>query len=42
MTGQGSEHVRRPRMTLIGEERARVEAIVRHAMETRPALKAAA
>ena len=42
MTGYGAEHVRRPRMTLIGEERARVEAIIRHAIETRPTLKVAA
>lgn len=41
MTGYGAEHVRRPRMTLIGEERARVEAIIRQAIETRPNLKAA-
>ncbi len=36
MTGEGSEYVRAPRLTLVGEERARVEAVVRHALETRP------
>ena len=38
MTGMGAEWVRAPRLPLVGEERARVEAIVRRAMETRPAL----
>ena len=38
MTGMGSEHVRAPRLRLEGVERARVEAIIRHAIETRPAL----
>jgi hypothetical protein len=28
--------VRAPRLTLVGEERARIEAIVRRALETRP------
>jgi 4-hydroxy-tetrahydrodipicolinate synthase len=42
MTGYGAEHVRRPRMTLIGEERSRVEAIIRQAIETRPNLRAPA
>lgn len=42
MTGEGSEWVRAPRLTLIGEERARVEAIVNKALDTRPALRAAA
>ncbi|MCB2108586.1 MAG: hypothetical protein KDE14_12845, partial [Rhodobacteraceae bacterium] len=37
MTGLGSEHVRRPRLPLAGEERARIEAIVRQALDTRPA-----
>ena len=36
MTGEGSEHVRAPRLTLVGDERARVEAVVRHALENRP------
>ena len=40
ITGYGSEHVRRPRMTLVGEERARVEAVIRQAIETRPSLNA--
>lgn len=39
MTGQGSEWVRPPRLTLVGEERGRVEAIVRKAIETRPAIQ---
>lgn len=38
MTGLGSETVRRPRMPLAGEERARVEGIIAHALETRPNL----
>ncbi|MGN6551484.1 MAG: dihydrodipicolinate synthase family protein [Pararhizobium sp.] len=42
MTGLGSEHVRAPRLTLVGEERARIEAIIRKAIDERPALKAAA
>ena len=42
MTGYGLEHVRAPRLPLIGAERAEVEAIVRRAIETRPALPAAA
>jgi len=37
VVGQGSEWVRAPRLTLEGEERARVEAIVRRAIHTRPA-----
>lgn len=42
ITGFGAEHVRRPRLPLIGEERARIEAIYARAIETRPALSAAA
>ncbi|MBV8049231.1 MAG: dihydrodipicolinate synthase family protein, partial [Paludibacterium sp.] len=38
LVGQGSEHVRAPRMPLAGEERERVEAIVRAGLATRPAL----
>jgi len=38
MTGEGSETVRAPRLTLEGEERAHVEAVVNHALETRPNL----
>ena len=38
MTGMGAEWVRAPRLPLVGEERARVEAIVRRAIERRPAL----
>jgi 4-hydroxy-tetrahydrodipicolinate synthase len=34
----GSEYVRAPRLTLIGEERARVEAIIRKGIQTRPKL----
>ncbi len=40
MTGYGLEHVRAPRLPLIGAERAEVEAIVRRAIETRPQLAA--
>ena len=35
-TGIGSEYVRSPRLPLIGEERARVEAIIRTALANRP------
>jgi 1-pyrroline-4-hydroxy-2-carboxylate deaminase len=38
MTGMGSEWVRAPRLPLVGEERARVEAVVRRALERRPQL----
>ena len=38
MTGQGAEWVRAPRLPLAGEERERVEAIVRRAIKTRPNL----
>ena len=38
MTGMGAEWVRAPRLPLVGEERARVEDIVRRALERRPAL----
>lgn len=38
ITGEGSEHVRAPRLTLEGDERAHVEAVVNHALETRPNL----
>ena len=37
ITGVGSEHMRRPRLPLIGGEREYVERIVRHALATRPA-----
>ncbi len=40
MTGLGSEHVRRPRLPLAGEERARIEMLIRAAMESRPAVAA--
>jgi 1-pyrroline-4-hydroxy-2-carboxylate deaminase len=39
MTGEGSEWVRAPRLTLEGEERKRIGAIIQHAIDTRPALK---
>ncbi len=42
MAGLGAERVRAPRYMLEGEERARAEAIVRAALETRPALPARA
>ena len=38
ITGMGSETVRRPRLTLVGEERARVEAVVEAALDSRPNL----
>jgi 4-hydroxy-tetrahydrodipicolinate synthase len=38
MAGLGTEHVRPPRLPLAGEERTRVEGIIRKALETRPAL----
>ena len=38
ITGEGSEWVRRPRLTLTGEERARVTAVVEQAIATRPNL----
>jgi len=41
-TGLGSEMVRAPRLPLEGAERERILKIIRHAMETRPALPAAA
>jgi dihydrodipicolinate synthase/N-acetylneuraminate lyase len=37
LVGVGTEHVRRPRLPLIGAERERIEQIVRHALATRPA-----
>jgi dihydrodipicolinate synthase/N-acetylneuraminate lyase len=37
LAGVGTEHVRLPRMPLVGEERAAVERIVRHALANRPA-----
>ena len=36
ITGEGSEWVRRPRLTLIGEERERVTAVIEQAIATRP------
>ncbi len=41
-TGLGSEMVRAPRLPLAGAEREEILQIVRHAIETRPALTAAA
>ncbi len=38
LTGTGREWVRPPRLPLVGEERQRVEALVRHALATRPPL----
>ena len=38
LTGLGTEHVRAPRLTLVGEERQRVEKIVQEAIQTRPTL----
>lgn len=36
LTGEGSENVRAPRLTLTGDERAMVEQVVARALETRP------
>lgn len=36
MAGVGNERVRPPRLPLVGEERARVEAVIAHALATRP------
>jgi 4-hydroxy-tetrahydrodipicolinate synthase len=37
LVGVGTEFVRRPRLPLIGAERAHVEAVVQKALATRPA-----
>ena len=42
MTGEGKEWVRAPRMTLVGEERQKIEVIVERALATRPNLDIAA
>lgn len=42
MTGEGSEWVRAPRLTLVGEERRRIEQIIGDAIATRPNLPAIA
>jgi len=42
MTGEGKEWVRAPRLTLVGEERQRIEAIVNQALATRPKFAKAA
>jgi len=39
MTGEGAEWVRAPRLTLAGEERTRIEKIIRSAIDSRPALR---
>ncbi len=36
LVGVGSEHMRRPRLPLVGEERAYVEAVVKRALAERP------
>ena len=38
MTGLGTEHVRPPRLPLIGEERMRVEVLIKKALNSRPVL----
>ncbi|GAB4183297.1 MAG: dihydrodipicolinate synthase family protein [Thalassobaculales bacterium] len=38
LTGHGSETTRPPRLALVGEERARIEGLVRQALATRPNL----
>lgn len=42
LAGEGSEWVRAPRLTLVGEERQRIEAIVSEALATRPKFAKAA
>jgi 4-hydroxy-tetrahydrodipicolinate synthase len=42
MAGEGKEWVRAPRMTLVGEERKKIEAIVNQALATRPKFAKAA
>jgi 4-hydroxy-tetrahydrodipicolinate synthase len=37
IVGVGTEHMRRPRLPLVGDERAFVEKVVRQALATRPA-----
>jgi 4-hydroxy-tetrahydrodipicolinate synthase len=37
-TGIGSEHVRAPRLPLAGEERARILAVIREGIRTRPSV----
>ncbi|HSC53109.1 MAG TPA: dihydrodipicolinate synthase family protein [Phnomibacter sp.] len=37
-TGIGTEHVRAPRLTLVGEERTRIEKVIDNALATRPVL----
>ena len=37
LVGVGTEHMRRPRLPLVGEERAFVESVVKKALATRPA-----
>ena len=37
LAGVGSEHMRKPRLPLVGEERAFIEKIVEKALATRPA-----
>ena len=39
MTGEGSEWVRAPRLTLEGEERSKISKIIQQAIDTRPQLK---
>jgi 4-hydroxy-tetrahydrodipicolinate synthase len=38
MVGLGTEPVRPPRLPMVGDERKAVEALIRHSLETRPAL----
>ena len=39
MVGVGNEHVRRPRLPLVGAERERVQAIIQKGLDTRPDLR---
>ena len=36
MTGEGSEWTRPPRLPLVGEERARIQAIIQAGIDNRP------
>lgn len=39
LTGIGTEYVRAPRLTLVGEERERIEKVIKDALKTRPVIK---
>jgi 1-pyrroline-4-hydroxy-2-carboxylate deaminase len=39
LTGIGTEYVRAPRLTLMGEERERIEKVIKDALKTRPVIR---